>query len=220
MYPRDEIEAIGRWAVDQGLWVLTDEIYEHLVYGGAEHHSMPVLVPELADRCLVVNGVAKTYAMTGWRVGWLIGPVDAVTAATNIQSHETSNVANVSQRAALAALSGGLDDVAMMRAAFDRRRLTITRMLNEIDGVVCVEPEGAFYAFPSVKGLLGKSLRGQRPSSSAELAELCINEAKVAVVPGEAFGAPGFFRMSYALGDDDLVEGVSRLASFFAEAQD
>ena len=220
VYPREEIAAIGQWAVDRGLWVLTDEIYEHLVYGGAEHHSMPVLVPELADRCLVVNGVAKTYAMTGWRVGWLIGPADAVTAATNIQSHETSNVSNVAQRAALAALSGGLDDVAMMRAAFDRRRQTIHRMLNEIDGVVCVEPEGAFYAFPSVQGLLGKSLRGKRASSSAELAELCINEAKVAVVPGEAFGAPGYFRMSYALGDDDLVEGVSRLAGFFAEAQD
>jgi aspartate aminotransferase len=220
VYPREEIEAIGRWAVEHGLWVLTDEIYEHLVYGGAEHHSMPVVVPELADRCLVVNGVAKTYAMTGWRVGWLIGPVDAVTAATNIQSHETSNVSNVSQRAALAGISGGLEDVAMMRAAFDRRRQTIYRMLNEIDGVVCVEPQGAFYAFPSVKGLLGKSLRGQRPTTSAELAELCINEAKVAVVPGEAFGAPGFFRLSYALGDDDLVEGVSRLAGFFAEAQD
>jgi len=220
VYPRGEIEAIGRWAVEHGLWVLTDEIYEHLVYGGAEHHSMPVLVPELAERCLVANGVAKTYAMTGWRVGWLIGPTDAITAATNIQSHETSNVANVSQRAALAAVSGGLEDVAMMRAAFDRRRTTIFRMLNDIDGVVCVEPEGAFYAYPSVKGLLGKSLRGRRPSSSAELAEVCINEAKVAVVPGEAFGAPGFFRMSYALGDDDLVEGVSRLAELFAEAQD
>ena len=200
--------------------MLTDEIYEHLVYGGAEHHSMPVLVPELADRCLIVNGVAKTYAMTGWRVGWMIGPVDAVTAANNIQSHETSNVANVSQRAALAAVSGGLDDVELMRAAFDRRRQTMHKMLNEIDGVVCVEPEGAFYAFPSVTGLLGKSFRGQRASSSAQLAELCINEAKVAVVPGEAFGAPGFFRLSYALGDDDLVEGVSRLASLFAEAQD
>jgi aspartate aminotransferase len=220
VYPRGEVEAIGRWAVEHGLWVLTDEIYEHLVYGGAEHHSMPVLVPELAERCLVANGVAKTYAMTGWRVGWLIGPTDAITAATNIQSHETSNVANVSQRAALAAVSGGLDDVAMMRAAFDRRRNTIFRMLNDIDGMVCVEPEGAFYAYPSVKGLLGKSLRGRRPSSSAELAEVCINEAKVAVVPGEAFGAPGFFRMSYALGDDDLVEGVSRLAELFAEAQD
>jgi aspartate aminotransferase len=220
VYPRQEIEAIGRWAVERGLWVLTDEIYEHLVYGGAEHHSMPVLVPELADRCLIVNGVAKTYAMTGWRVGWLIGPVDAITAATNIQSHETSNVSNVSQRAALAAVSGGLDDVVMMRAAFDRRRQTIHRMLNEIDGVVCVEPEGAFYAFPSVKGLLGKSIRGQRATTSAELAELCIVEAKVAVVPGEAFGAPGFFRMSYALGLDDLVEGVTRLSDFFAEATD
>jgi aspartate/methionine/tyrosine aminotransferase len=218
VYTRDEIEAIGQWAVSKGIWVLTDEIYEHLVYGGAEHHSMPVVVPELAERCLVANGVAKTYAMTGWRVGWLIGPNDAIAAATNIQSHETSNVANVSQRAALAALSGSLDDVAMMRAAFDLRRLTMTSMLNDIEGVVCVEPEGAFYAFPSVKGLLGRSLRGRRPASSAELAELCINEAKVAVVPGEAFGAPGYFRMSYALGDDDLVEGVTRLAKLFADA--
>ncbi len=220
VYPREEIEAIGRWALAKGIWVLTDEIYEHLVYGGTEHNSMPVLVPELADRCLVANGVAKTYAMTGWRVGWLIGPTDAIGAATNIQSHETSNVSNVAQRAALAAVSGGLEDVAMMRAAFDRRRRTIVTMLNDIDGVVCVEPEGAFYAYPSVKGLLGRSLRGQRPATSAELAEICINEAKVAVVPGEAFGSPGYFRMSYALGDDDLVEGVTRLASLFAGAQD
>jgi aspartate/methionine/tyrosine aminotransferase len=218
VYPRGEIEAIGRWAVAKGIWVLTDEIYEHLVYGGAEHHSMPVLVPELADRCLVANGVAKTYAMTGWRVGWLIGPTDAIAAATNIQSHETSNVANVSQRAALAAVSGNLDDVAMMREAFDRRRLTMVSMLNDIQGVECVVPEGAFYAYPSVKGLLGRELRGQRPASSAELAEICINEAKVAVVPGEAFGAPGYFRMSYALGDEDLVEGVRRLAALFGEA--
>jgi aspartate/methionine/tyrosine aminotransferase len=220
VYPREEIEAIGRWALERGIWVLTDEIYEHLVYGGAEHHSMPVVVPELADRCLVANGVAKTYAMTGWRVGWLIGPDDAIAAATNIQSHETSNVANVSQRAALAAVSGGLEDVAMMRQAFDRRRHTIVGMLNDIDGVVCVEPEGAFYAYPSVKGLLGRSIRGHLPATSAELAELCINEVKVAVVPGEAFGTPGYFRMSYALGDDDLIEGVSRLAELFAEAQD
>ncbi len=220
VYARAEIEAIGRWAVARGLWVLTDEIYEHLVYGDVEQHSMPVVVPELADRCIVVNGVAKTYAMTGWRVGWLIGPADVVTAATNIQSHETSNVSNVAQRAALAAVSGGLADVAMMRAAFDRRRLTIFRMLNEIPGVECLEPEGAFYAFPSVKGLLGKQIRGVRVTTSAELAELAIHEAKVAVVQGEAFGAPGFFRMSYALGDDDLVEGVTRLASLFAEAQD
>ena len=220
VYPRQEIEAIGRWAVDKGIWVLTDEIYEHLVYGGAEHHSMPVLVPELAERCLVANGVAKTYAMTGWRVGWLIGPTDAIAAATNIQSHETSNVSNVAQRAALAAVAGGLEDVASMREAFDRRRRAIVKMLNDIEGVVCPEPEGAFYAFPSVKGLLGRSIRGQRPETSAELAELCITEAKVAVVPGEAFGALGFFRMSYALADHDLSEGVSRLAALFAEAQD
>jgi aspartate/methionine/tyrosine aminotransferase len=220
VYPRAEIEAIGQWAFAKGIWVVTDEIYEHLVYGRAEHHSMPVLVPELADRCIIVNGVAKTYAMTGWRVGWMIGPSDAVTAATNIQSHETSNVSNVAQRAALAAVSGGLEDVAHMREAFDHRRQTIVKMLNSIDGVDCPEPEGAFYAFPSVKGLLGRSLRGQRPASSAELAELCINEAKVAVVPGEAFGAPGFFRMSYAMADHDMVEGVTRLAALFAEAQD
>jgi aspartate/methionine/tyrosine aminotransferase len=220
VYPREQIEAIGRWALEKGIWVLTDEIYEHLVYGTAEHHSMPVVVPELAENCLVTNGVAKTYAMTGWRVGWLAGPVDAIAAATNIQSHETSNVSNVAQRAALAAVSGGLEDVAMMRQAFDRRRKTIVSMLNDIEGIVCVEPEGAFYAFPSVKGLLGRRIRDQRPATSAELAEICISEAKVAVVPGEAFGAPGYFRMSYALGDDDLVEGVSRLAALFAEAQD
>jgi aspartate/methionine/tyrosine aminotransferase len=220
VYPKEQIEAIGRWALERGIWVLTDEIYEHLVYDNAEHHSMPVLVPELADRCLVANGVAKTYAMTGWRVGWLAGPTDAITAATNIQSHETSNVSNVAQRAALAAVSGGLEDVAMMREAFDRRRRTIVSMLNQIDGIFCVDPEGAFYAFPSVKGLLGRSIRNQRPATSAELADLCISEAKVAVVPGEAFGAPGYFRMSYALGDDDIVEGVSRLAALFAEAQD
>ena len=216
VYPKGEIEAIGRWAAEHGIWVVTDEIYEHLVYGGAEFHSMPVLVPEIADRCIVVNGVAKTYAMTGWRVGWMVGPTDVIAAATNLQSHETSNVANVSQRAALAAVSGDLDAVAMMRAAFDRRRLTMHRMLNEIDGVECLLPEGAFYAFPSVTGLYGRELRGRTCSTSAELAELAIEEAKVAVVPGEAFGAPGYFRMSYALGDDGLVEGVNRLADLFA----
>jgi len=216
VYPRREIEDIGRWAASHGIWVVTDEIYEHLVYGGAEHHSMPVVVPELADTCVVVNGVAKTYAMTGWRVGWMLGPADVIAAATNLQSHETSNVANVSQRAALAAVSGDLSAVAMMREAFDRRRLTMHRMLNEIDGVECLLPEGAFYAFPSVTGLYGRTVRGRVCSSSAELAELAIDEAKVAVVPGEAFGSPGYFRMSYALGDDDLVEGVTRLAGLFA----
>ncbi len=219
VYSRSEIEEIGRWADGRGLWVLTDEIYEHLVYGGAEQHSMPVVVPELAERCLVANGVAKTYAMTGWRVGWLIGPADAIGAATNIQSHETSNVANVSQRAALAALSGDLSAVAAMREAFDRRRRRIVELLNGIDGVRCPVPEGAFYAFPNVKGVLGKELAGRRPATSAELAELCIEVAKVAVVPGEAFGAPGYFRMSYALGDDDLVEGVTRLGELFATAR-
>ncbi len=218
VYPRHEIQAIGEWAAGEGLWVLTDEIYEHLVYGGAEHHSMPVLVPELADRCIVVNGVAKTYAMTGWRVGWMIGPTDVVTAATNLQSHETSNVANVSQRAALAAVSGDLTAAEEMRQAFDRRRKTIFTMLNQIDGVSCILPEGAFYAFPSVEGLYGRDIRGRRSASSAELADLAIDEAKVAVVPGEAFGAPGYFRMSYALGDDDLIEGVSRLAKLFGDA--
>jgi aspartate/methionine/tyrosine aminotransferase len=213
VYPKAEIQALGRWAAEHGIWVVTDEIYEHLVYGDAEFHSMPALVPELADRWVVVNGVAKTYAMTGWRVGWMLGPTDVIAAATNLQSHETSNVANVSQRAALAAVSGDLSAVAMMRAAFDRRRLTMHRMLNEIDGIECLLPEGAFYAFPSVTGLYGRTIRGRTCSSSAELAELAIEEAKVAVVPGEAFGSPGYFRMSYALGDDDLVEGVTRLAA-------
>ncbi len=218
VYPRTEIEAIGRWALERGIWVVTDEIYEHLVYGAAEHHSMPVVVPELADTCVVVNGVAKTYAMTGWRVGWMIGPPDVVAAAVNLQSHETSNVANVSQAAALSAVSGDLSAVAEMRAAFDRRRRTIVRMMNEVEGIHCLEPDGAFYAFPSVKGLLGRTIRKVTPTTSAELAALCIQEAKVAVVPGEAFGAPGYFRMSYALGDEDLVEGVERLGMLFAEA--
>ncbi|MCL7021088.1 pyridoxal phosphate-dependent aminotransferase, partial [Vibrio vulnificus] len=200
VYPREQVEAIGRWAVEHGLWVLTDEIYEHLVYGDAEFSSLPVVVPELADRTVIVNGVAKTYAMTGWRVGWLIGPQDVVKAATNLQSHATSNVSNVAQAAAIAAVSGDLDAVAEMGRAFDRRRRTIVKMLNEIDGVVCPEPEGAFYVYPSVKALLGKELRGRRPATSVELAEVILEEAEVAVVPGEAFGTPGYLRLSYALG--------------------
>jgi aspartate/methionine/tyrosine aminotransferase len=218
VYPREQIEAIGRWAVEHGIWVVTDEIYEHLTYGGHEHHSMPVVVPELADHCVVVNGVAKTYAMTGWRVGWMIGPTDVIKAATNYQSHATSNVANVSQRAALAAVSGDLSAVAMMREAFDRRRVKIWTMLNDIPGVTCVEPEGAFYAFPSFKGVLGREIRGRKPESTMELAELLLDEVRVAIVPGEAFGAPGYARLSYALGDDDLVEGVTRIAKLLAEA--
>jgi aspartate aminotransferase len=215
----EEVEAIGHWALEHGIWVVADEIYEHLVYGGAAHVSMPVAVPELAEQCVVVNGVAKTYAMTGWRVGWLIGPVDVVKAATNLQSHATSNVSNVSQRAALAAVAGDLSAVADMRAAFDRRRQTMVKMLNEIPGVDCPEPFGAFYAYPSIKGLLGKTLRGRTIESSAQLAELVLDEAGVAVVPGEAFGTPGYFRLSYALGDDDLVKGVSRLAELLSEAR-
>lgn len=219
VYSEADTEAIGRWAVEHGLWVMTDEIYEHLVYGDAKFTSMPAAVPELRDKCIVVNGVAKTYAMTGWRVGWIIGPKDVVKAATNLQSHATSNVANVSQAAALAAVSGDLDAVAEMRTAFDRRRRTIVRMLNDIDGVFCPEPEGAFYAYPSVKELLGKEIRGKRPQTSVELAALILDEAEVAVVPGEAFGTPGYLRLSYALGDDDLVEGVSRLQKLLGEAK-
>jgi aspartate aminotransferase len=219
VYPPEEVEAIGRWAAGRGLWVLTDEIYEHLVYGKARFSSMPVLAPELADRCVVVNGVAKTYAMTGWRVGWLIGPADVVRAASNLQSHATSNVANVSQAAALAAVGGDLGEVVEMRAAFDRRRRTMVELLRAIPGVTCAEPEGAFYAFPSVEGVLGRELRGRRPATSMELADLILEEAKVAIVPGEAFGAPGYARLSYALGDDDLVEGVTRIAKLLAEAR-
>ncbi|MEU1074133.1 MULTISPECIES: pyridoxal phosphate-dependent aminotransferase [unclassified Streptomyces] len=220
VYTEAETEAIGRWAVEHGLWVMTDEIYEHLVYGDAVSVSLPALLPELRDKCVVVNGVAKTYAMTGWRVGWIVGPQDVIRAATNLQSHATSNVANISQVAALAAVSGDLDAVAEMRTAFDRRRQTMVRMLSEIDGVVCPTPEGAFYAYPSVKGLLGKEIRGKRPRSSVELAELILEEAEVAVVPGEAFGTPGYLRLSYALGDEDLVEGVSRIQKLLAEARD
>ena len=218
VYPPHEVAAIGRWAADRGIWVVTDEIYEHLVYGDAEFASMPTLVPELADRCVVVNGVAKTYAMTGWRVGWLVGPRDVVTAATNLQSHSTSNVSNVAQVAALAAVSGDLSAVAMMRSAFDRRRVTMATMLDAIDGVTCPLPEGAFYCYPSVKGVLGRELRGRRPASSAELATVILEEAEVAVVPGEAFGTPGYLRLSYALRDDDLAEGVGRIAKLLAEA--
>jgi aspartate aminotransferase len=223
VYPTEQVEAIGRWAVEHGIWVVTDEIYEHLVYGaaadwGATAPSLPVVVPEIADRCVVVNGVAKTYAMTGWRVGWLIGPGDIVKAATNLQSHATSNVSNVAQAAALAALRGDLSAVAEMRTAFDRRRRTMVAMLQDAAGVECPEPLGAFYCFPSVKGVLGRTLRGRTPQSSTELAEIVLDEAEVAVVPGEAFGAPGYFRMSYALGDDDLVEGITRLQKLLDDA--
>jgi aspartate/methionine/tyrosine aminotransferase len=219
VYPRAQVKAIGEWAKEHGIWVVTDEIYEHLIYGDAEFSSIPVETPEITDTTVVLNGVAKTYAMTGWRVGWMIGPKDVIKAAANLQSHATSNVANVSQAAALAAVSGDLSAVAQMRSAFDRRRQTIVKMLNEIPGVVCPEPKGAFYAYPSVKAILGKEIRGQRPQTSAELAALILDEAEVAVVPGEAFGTPGYFRMSYALGDVDLEEGVSRMGNLLSEAK-
>jgi aspartate aminotransferase len=216
VYTADEIRAIGAWVEEHGLWVLTDEIYEHLVYDDLETGSLPVLCPELADHTVVVNGVAKTYAMTGWRVGWVVGPTDIVKAATNLQSHATSNVANVSQRAAIAALEGDLSAAHEMKVAFDRRRHTIVSMLNEIDGVVCPMPGGAFYAYPSVKGLLGKEYAGRVIETSAELAEYILDEAEVAIVPGEAFGSPGYLRLSYALGDDDIVEGITRLQKLFS----
>jgi aspartate aminotransferase len=218
VYPPEAVAEIGRWAAGHGLWVITDEIYEHLVYGGARFASMPVAAPEIAERCVVLNGVAKTYAMTGWRVGWMIGPVDVIKAAANLQSHATSNVCNVAQAAALAAVTGDLAAVAQMRQAFDRRRLTMTNMLNEIPGVLCPLPEGAFYCYPSVRELLGKELAGQRPATTVELAEVILDHADVALVPGEAFGTPGYFRLSYALGDADLEEGISRLGKLLAQA--
>jgi aspartate aminotransferase len=216
VYTADEIRAIGAWVAEHGLWVVTDEIYEHLLYDGVDTGSIATLCPEIADYTVVLNGVAKTYAMTGWRVGWMIGPADIVKAATNLQSHATSNVANVSQRAAIAALEGDLSAVDEMRTAFDRRRKTIVAMLNDIDGVVCPTPEGAFYAFPSVKGLLGREHGGRVVETSADLAEYILDKAEVAVVPGEAFGAPGYLRLSYALGDDDLAEGITRLQKLFS----
>jgi aspartate/methionine/tyrosine aminotransferase len=219
VYPRHEIEEIGRWAVEHGIWVVADEIYEHLVYDEREHHSMPVVVPDVAERCVVLNGVAKTYAMTGWRVGWLIGPPAVVDAAINLQSHSTSNVSNVAQAAAVAAVSGDLEAVAMMRAAFDRRRRTITRMLDEMAHVTCIEPHGAFYAFPSLQQALGKSIRGEVAETTVELANLVLNHAKVAFVPGEAFGAPGYGRFSYALSDEDLIEGMNRIGTLFADIE-
>ena len=217
VYAAEEVEAIGRWAAEREVWVITDEIYEHLTYGHHTFSSIATLVPELADRCLVLNGVAKTYAMTGWRVGWMIGPPDVVKAATNLQSHTTSNVANVSQRAALAAVSGGLDAVAMMREAFERRGRTMVKLLAGIPGVEVLEPQGAFYAFPNLSAYLDRPIRGRRATTTVELCELLLEEVQVAVVPGEAFGAPGYARLSFALGDDDLGEGCRRIADLLAE---
>ena len=219
VYSPEQVKAIGEWAVHQGIWVITDEIYEHLLYDGAQAPSLPVLVPALADHCIILNGVAKTYAMTGWRVGWMIGPKDVIKAATNHQSHLSSNVSNVSQRAAIAALNGDLSAVHAMGEAFNRRRKLIVTLLNEIPGVHCPTPTGAFYVYPSVKGVLGKEIRGKRPQTSAELAALILDEVEVAVVPGEAFGPSGYLRFSYATSDEDIVEGVTRIKNLLAEAR-
>jgi aspartate aminotransferase len=210
VYPPSEVAAIGEWAAKRGIWVITDEIYDHLVYGSAQHVSMPAVVPEIAERCVIINGTAKTFAMTGWRVGWAIAPAELVAAMGKFQSHSTSNVANVSQRAALAALTGPMDAVDAMRDAFDRRRLLMHEGLGRIAGVEALEPEGAFYAFPSVQGLLGVEVAGRKVTSSLELAAVLLEEIDIAIVPGEAFGAPGYCRLSFALSDDDLVEGLER----------
>ncbi len=216
VYPAEEVEAIGRWALEHGIWVVTDEIYEHLTFGDHKFTSIATLVPELAEQCVVLNGVAKTYAMTGWRVGWMIGPRDVIGAATNLQSHSTSNVGNVAQRAALAAVAGDLEAVASMRDAFERRGATMHRMLTAIPGVTCLEPQGAFYCFPSFEGVLGRTLAGRPVGTTLELADVLLEQAKVAIVPGEAFGAPGYARLSFALGDDDLGEGVRRISDFLS----
>jgi aspartate/methionine/tyrosine aminotransferase len=217
VYSVEQVKAIGEWAVKHGIWVITDEIYEHLLYDGATAPSLPVLVPALADTCIIINGVAKTYAMTGWRVGWMIGPKDVVKAATNLQSHLTSNVANVSQRAAIAALNGNLDAVHKMGEAFDRRRKLIVSLLNEIPGFDCPTPTGAFYVYPSVKGVLGTTIRGITPKTSAELATLILEEAEVAAVPGEAFGPSGYLRFSYATSDEDIIEGIGRIKKLITQ---
>jgi aspartate aminotransferase len=219
VYSAEQVKAIGQWALEHGIWIISDEIYEHLLYDGATAPSLPVVVPELADQTIIINGVAKTYAMTGWRVGWMIGPKDVIKAATNLQSHLTSNVSNVSQRAAIAALTGDLTAVHEMGVAFDRRRKLIVDLLNKIPGVICPTPTGAFYVYPSVKGVLGKEIRGKRPQTSAELATLILDEVEVAAVPGEAFGPSGYLRFSYALGDEDIVEGIGRVAKLLDEAK-
>jgi len=213
----EETSAIGEWAAEHGIWVIADEIYQNLVYeGGADHAvSIAEAVPAIQDRCILVNGVAKTYAMTGWRLGWMVGPQDAITAAANLQSHLSSNVSNISQLAGLAALQGDQAPANAMRDAFDIRRRVIVDGLNAIDGVLCPEPTGAFYVYPDVTGLLGREWAGKTPTTSLELADLILEECEVAAVPGEAFGPSGYLRFSYALGDADLAEGIARLQKFF-----
>ena len=217
VYSAEQAKAIGEWAVKNNIWIVSDEIYEHLLYDGAKAPSLPVLVPALADTCIIINGVAKTYAMTGWRVGWMIGPKDVIKAATNLQSHLTSNVSNVAQRAAIAAVTGNLDAVHAMGEAFNRRRKLIVDLLNEIPGFTCPTPQGAFYVYPSVKGALGKTIRGKVANTSAELATIILDEVEVAAVPGEAFGPSGYLRFSYATSDADIVEGIGRIKKLLTE---
>lgn len=216
VYSKEEIEAIGKWVLSkENLWVVTDEIYQNLVYDGLKAFSITEVVPELADRTIMINGVAKSYAMTGWRLGWMIAPADAAKAAANLQSHLTSNVSNISQRAAIAALTGNQEPVRKMREAFDRRRQVAVAELNKIPGMVTPTPEGAFYVYPDVTGLFGKEFDGRTFTSSLELADFVLEVAEVALVPGEAFGPSGFFRLSYALGDEQLLEGIQRLQKLF-----
>jgi aspartate/methionine/tyrosine aminotransferase len=216
VYSPAEVKAIGRWAHENGVWVVTDEIYEHLTYGKHRFTSLPGLLPELADTTLILNGVAKTYAMTGWRVGWIVGPPDVMKAAINLQSHSTSNVGNVSQRAAIAALNGGLDAVTEMRTAYERRGARMHELLAAIPGVDCMAPQGAFYCFPSFEGALGRDIGGRTPRNTVELAAVMLDEAKVAVVPGEAFGSTGYARLTFAVSDADIEEGLQRITKLLA----
>ncbi|KQV02134.1 aspartate aminotransferase [Microbacterium sp. Root322] len=216
VYTAEETKAIGEWALEHGIWIISDEIYQNLTYEGVKATSIVEAVPEVAGQTILVNGVAKTYAMTGWRVGWMVGPADAIKIAGNLQSHLTSNVNNVAQRAAIAALTGPQDEAEKMRQAFDRRRQLIVSELSKIDGLVVPNPLGAFYVYPDVQGLLGRTWGSVTPTTSLELADLILDQAEVAVVPGEAFGPSGYIRMSYALGDEQLLEGVQRLQRLFA----
>ncbi|MFB8892395.1 MULTISPECIES: pyridoxal phosphate-dependent aminotransferase [Microbacterium] len=216
VYTPEETAAIGQWALEHGIWVISDEIYQNLVYEGVRAVSIVEAVPELAGQTILVNGVAKTYAMTGWRVGWMVGPADAMKLAGNLQSHLSSNVNNVAQRAALAALTGPQTEVEEMRLAFDRRRRLIVEELAKIPGVEVPNPLGAFYVYPDVTGLLGRSWGGVEANTSLELADLILEQAEVAVVPGEAFGPSGYLRLSYALGDEQLLEGIQRLQRLFS----
>lgn len=215
VYSPEQTEAIGRWAHENGMWVVSDEIYQNLVFDGLRAVSITEAVPELSDRTIMVNGVAKTYAMTGWRLGWMAGPLDAMKAAGNLQSHLTSNVSNISQRAAIAALTGPQDAVSEMRDAFDRRRKIAVAELSKIEGWHAPMPQGAFYVYSDVSGLLGREWGGKQINTSLELCDYILDAAEVALVPGEAFGPSGYVRMSYALGDTQLLEGVQRLQKLF-----